>query len=93
MDETRETEHPVPDVEKPEEYASTPYAQGQRLVPDLHHERYRVQEVANLLGMSVDVIRHAVQRGDLKAEHVEHEITFIHRDDLLAWLNRRGPGL
>ena len=49
--------------------------------------------MANLLGMSVDVIRHAVQRGDLKAERVEHEITFIHRDDLLAWLNRRGPGL
>ena len=93
MDDTHVTEHPVPDAENPEEYTSTPYAHGHRLIPDLHHDRYRVQEVANLLGMSVDMIRHAVQRGELKADHVEHEITFIHRDDLLAWLNARGPGL
>ncbi len=93
MDENRETEHPVPDLENPEAYANSANPGGQHLVPDLHHDRYRVQEVANLLGMSVDMIRHAVQHGELKADHIEHEITYIHREDLLAWLQSRGPGL
>lgn len=93
MDENHESEHPVPDLENPEAYASSANPGGQQLVPDLHNDRYRVQEVANLLGMSVDMIRHAVQRGELKADHIEHEITYIHREDLLAWLQSRGPGL
>ena len=63
------------------------------LVPDLHQDRYTLHEAATLLSMNVDVLRHAVQAGELKAERIGHEIVSIHRDDLLAWLKRSGPGV
>jgi len=61
--------------------------------PDLHHESFRVSEVARLLGISTDRIRHAVQTGELTAERVGREIVWIHRADLLAWLTAQGPGV
>jgi excisionase family DNA binding protein len=64
-----------------------------QLTPDVHHESFRVSEVARLLGISADRIRHAVQTGELAAERVGHAIVRIHRADLLAWLNTQGPGI
>jgi excisionase family DNA binding protein len=94
MDEQRRSaDHPVPDVQTPEAYDQGFSWDHSRLVPDLHEDRYSLHEVANLLGMSIDMIRHAVQAGELKAERAGHEIVCIHRDDLLAWLNARGPGV
>ena len=94
MDEQRRSaDHPVPDMQTPEAYdEGFPEDRG-RLVPDLREEQYTVQEVANLLGMSTDMIRHAVQAGELQAERMEQEIVSIRRADLLDWLNSRGPGV
>ena len=93
-DSQRTTDHPVPDLQTPEAYddSGAPAASGP-LVPDLHHDSYTLHEVANLLGMDLDVIRHAVQTGELAATKAGHEIVGIARADLLAWLDRRGPGL
>jgi excisionase family DNA binding protein len=63
------------------------------LLPDLHDESYRVQDVAHLLGMHPDVIRHAIQAGELRAEQAGHNVVCISRADLLAWLDARGPGV
>jgi excisionase family DNA binding protein len=63
------------------------------LIPDLHDESYRVQDIAHLLGISPDVIRHAIWSGELRAEQAGHEVVCIHRADLLAWLDARGPGV
>lgn len=63
------------------------------LVPDLHAEYYRVPEVAHLLGIHPDVIRHAIQAGALQATQAGHDVHCIGRADLLAWLNARGPGV
>jgi excisionase family DNA binding protein len=52
-----------------------------------------VQDIANLLGMNPEVIQHAVRTGELQAERMGHDIVCIHRADLLAWLNARGPGV
>lgn len=90
---SRSDEHLVPDVETPEAYNPQFTRDHARLVPDLHQDSYTVQEVASLLSMSPDMIRHAVQAGDLRADHAGHEIVCIHRDDLLAWLNNRGAGV
>lgn len=94
MDEQRRSaDHPVPDIQTPEAYdEGFPEDRG-RVVPDLREDQYTVQEVANLLGMSVDMIRHAVQAGELQAVRFEHDIVGIRREDLLAWLNARGPGV
>ena len=64
-----------------------------RLIPDVHELRYTVQEVAHLLGMNTDIIRHAIQSGALRAERQGHDILCIHREDLLAWLDAQGAGL
>jgi excisionase family DNA binding protein len=94
MDEQRRSaDHPVPDMQTPEVYNDAHIRDSGHLVPDLHEDSYTVHEVANLLGMSVDMIRHAVQSGELQAVRVEHEIISIGRADLLAWLNTRGPGV
>ncbi len=62
-------------------------------VPDLHAEQYRMQDVAHLLGMPLDVIRHAIQAGELRAAQAGHDVLSISRTDLLTWLDTRGPGV
>lgn len=81
------------DLDAPEARDIRLSREGQRLIPDLHEDSYSVHDVANLLGMNPEVIQHAVRTGELQAERMGHDIVCIHRADLLAWLNARGPGL
>lgn len=55
----------------------------------LHHERYRAEEVARLLGIGLDVVRHAVYSGELRAETIEHHIICLRREDVVAWFLAR----
>ncbi|HEU0115984.1 MAG TPA: hypothetical protein VFQ80_14960 [Thermomicrobiales bacterium] len=65
-------------------------ARGYRsLVELLHRERYTPEEAADLLQMGVDVLRHAAFAGELDAEIVDHDIVWLRREDLLAWLADR----
>ena len=50
---------------------------------------YQPEEAAELLGMDVDVIRHAVFSGRLKAQVVGHHIVSIRREDVLEWFDRQ----
>ena len=58
----------------------------------LHHERYRAEEVARLLGIGLDVVRHAVFSGELRAEVIEHHVICIRREDVVAWFTARDSG-
>lgn len=67
-----------------------------RRIPDhiavlesLTREHFSPEELAELLGIGVEVIRHAVRRGELKAFIVEHHIIDITRSDALKWLHAR----
>jgi hypothetical protein len=55
----------------------------------LHHEYYTPEEVSRLLGIGLDVIRHAAFTGALHAQIVEHDIINLQRDDVLTWLDAR----
>ena len=52
----------------------------------LQQDRYTPEEVAEVLWVSINVVRHAVFTGELPAQIIEHDITSIQRDDVLAWL-------
>jgi len=54
----------------------------------LHHDQYTPQEAAFLLGINVDVLYQAAQRGDLKAVIAGHDVLYIMRQDLVNWLER-----
>jgi excisionase family DNA binding protein len=49
-----------------------------------------VEEVSRLFGLAPHVIRRAVREHELPAEVRGHDICGIRRQDLLAWLERRG---
>ena len=51
--------------------------------------RYTLEEVAELLGIGPDVIRHAAFAGTLRADIKGHHIISLQRDDVLAWLQTR----
>jgi excisionase family DNA binding protein len=55
----------------------------------LHHERYTPEEVSRLLGIGLDVIRHAAFTGELRAQMAGHDIISLRREDVLAWLDER----
>lgn len=50
---------------------------------------YQPEEVAELLGIDVDVVRHAVFSGELPADVLEHTILNIRREDVLRWFDSR----
>jgi len=60
----------------------------------VHHSRYELlqqdhytpEEVAEVLWIGIDVVRHAAFTGELRAQIIEHDIISIRRDDVLAWL-------
>ena len=58
----------------------------------LHHERYRAEEAARLLGIGLAAVRHAVFSGELPAEVIEHQLICIRREDLVAWFTAREAG-
>jgi len=55
----------------------------------LQQDRYTPEEVSELLGIGLDVIRHAAFAGTLRAEIEGHDIISLQRDDVLAWLQTR----
>ena len=55
----------------------------------LHHERYTAEEAAKLLGIGVDVVRHATFSGELRAQIVGHHIIYLQREDILFWMQER----
>ena len=55
----------------------------------LQQDHYRADEVAKLLGIGLDIVRHAAFTGELRAEIVGHHILRLRRDDVLVWLRTR----
>jgi hypothetical protein len=55
----------------------------------LHAQRYTPEELADLTGVGLDVIRRAIYDGFLPARMVEDDIIDITRADALRWLNER----
>lgn len=64
---------------------------GHRSIAELlRQDRYTPEEVARLLGIGLDVIRHAAFSGELRAQIVGHDIISLKREDVLAWLAEQG---
>ena len=59
---------------------------------DLSKEEYTADEVAHMVGASVDSVMHAVRRGELKAERVGQNVVCIRHEDVTDWLRRRASG-
>jgi aryl carrier-like protein len=55
----------------------------------LRREHYTPEELSRLLGIGLDVIRHAAFTGELRAEIREHDIISVQRQDALTWLDER----
>jgi excisionase family DNA binding protein len=55
----------------------------------LQRDHYTPEEVADLLGIGLDAVRHAAFTGDLRATIVEHDIIRLSRDDVVAWFAER----
>jgi hypothetical protein len=56
---------------------------------DLRQEEYSPEEVARLMGTSLEVVMHAIWGGDLKAQRQGHNVICIQHADLVDWLRRR----
>ena len=56
----------------------------------LLQDQYTPEEVAELLGIGLDVVRHAAFSGELRARIAEHDIISIRREDVLAWVGASG---
>lgn len=56
----------------------------------LQFEAYRPEELAELLSIDIEVIRHAVYTHALPARMVGRDIVSIQRSDVLDWLATRG---
>ena len=52
----------------------------------LQQDQYTPEEVAEVLWLSIDMVRHAAFTGELPAQIIEHDLISIRRDDVLAWL-------
>ena len=51
----------------------------------LHQETYTLEEAADVLLISVNIMRHAVFTGELPAQVIGHHIIAISRQEILAW--------
>ena len=51
----------------------------------LQQDQYTPEEVAELLEIGLDVVRHAAFTRELRAQIIEHDIISLQRDDVLAW--------
>lgn len=62
----------------------------QRSISDLMgRDHYTPDELAKLLDISPELIRHEVRVGRLKAYIVNHRVIDIRRPDAIAWLDHR----
>jgi len=59
---------------------------------DLSQEEYTPEEVARMMGTSLEVVMHAIWRGELKAEKKGRDVVCIQHSDVVDWLNRRWSG-
>jgi hypothetical protein len=50
-----------------------------------HQQVYTLEEAAEVLLISVNVVRHAVFTGELPAQVVGHDVVAINRQEMLAW--------
>lgn len=57
---------------------------------DLTQEEFTPEEVARLIGTSLEVVMHAIWSGDLKAERKGQDVTCIKHESVTDWLRRRG---
>jgi excisionase family DNA binding protein len=58
----------------------------------LLQDRYTPEEVAELLEIGLETVRHAAFAGELRAQIVGHDIISIRREDVLAWVKaQEGP--
>ncbi len=64
-----------------------------RMHVDLTRAEYTPQEVARMLGTSLDVVMHAIWTHELKAETKGQDVICIDHSDVVDWLRRRGPGI
>ena len=55
----------------------------------LLQETYTPEEVAELLEIGLNIVRHAAFTGELRAQIAGHDIISIRRDDVLAWVGRQ----
>ena len=60
---------------------------------DLDQEEYTPDQVARLMGTSLEVVMHAIWRNELKAKRTGHDVVAIKHEDVVDWLRRRGPGV
>jgi len=82
------------DVEEFEERALETHKHGRRHSGsqhiDLDQEEYTPDEIARLIGTSLEVVMHAIRVGDLRARRVGHDVVAIKHEDVTDWLRRRG---
>lgn len=57
----------------------------------MHQHYFTPEELGELLELSPYFIREEVRRGRLKAVVVDHQVFYIHRDAVLAWLRSLAP--
>jgi excisionase family DNA binding protein len=55
----------------------------------LHADEYTPEELSELTGIGLDVVRRAVHDGNLPARKIEHDIISIRRLDALNWMESR----
>ncbi len=60
---------------------------------DLSQEEYTPEEIARMLGTSLEVVMHAIWKGELKAEKQGHDVVCVQHVDVVNWLRSRGPGI
>lgn len=56
---------------------------------DLMQEDYTPEEVARLVGTSLDVVMHAIYQGELKANRQGNQVICIEHKDVAHWLRER----
>ncbi len=60
---------------------------------DLTKDEYTPDEVARMIGTSLQVVMHAIRTGELKADRQGQSVVCITHEAVTDWLRRRGPGV
>lgn len=60
---------------------------------DLTKEEYAPDEIARMLGTSLEVVMHAIWHGELKADRHGRDVVCVSHANVVDWLRRRGPGV
>src|SRR5207253_5794752 len=57
---------------------------------DLSIEEYAPDEIARMLGTSLEVVMHAIWQGELRAQRAGRDVVCVKHADVVNWLRRRG---